>query len=170
MKLRNIAFAAMITTALFTGCASSVEEDTKTQSASTVTSTDKIDVGDDYHVMLTELKEVFANNMTDKDGSYLESFYGIDPETVDTYMLLQAEDVMLADTVAVLKLKDAGDVEKTKEKFETVKTNLTEQYQNYDPKQSEVMKQAVIGSSGNYVYFAVASNSNELARIIEKNI
>jgi hypothetical protein len=171
MKFRNMVFAAMITTALFTGCASgTTEESTNSDNEAAVTSTDKIDVKDDYDVMLTQLKEVFVNNMTDKDGSYLESFYGIDPESVDSYMLLQAEDVRLADTVVVLKLKDAGNVDSTKQTFETVKTNLAEQYQNYDPKQSEVMNQAVIGSKDSYVYFAVATNSNELASIIEKNI
>jgi hypothetical protein len=173
MKFKNILLSAVVAATVLTGCgaAEDVEETADTTATEqTVTSTDKIKVADEYQVMLTGLREVFVNNMTDKESSYLESYYGISPENVSSYMLLQAEDVMLADTVVVVKLNDGVNVDDIKAKFETVKENTTEQYKSYSPEQSKIMGEAVIGSKGDYVYFTVASNSRELANIIEKNI
>jgi hypothetical protein len=172
MKFKNILLSVVVAATVLTGCGTSaeVEETADTTTEQAVTSTDKIKVADEYQVMLTGLKEVFVNNMTDKEGSYLESYYGISPDSISSYMLLQAEDVMLADTVVVVKLGSGTKAADIEAKFKSVKESTTEQYKNYSPEQSKIMEEAVIGSKGDYVYFTVAQNSRELANIIEKNI
>ena len=102
-----------------------------------------------------EFTELIALN----DDNITRRYYGIDLEAIEEYEVLVCSSGALADEIAVFKMKEKDDVEDMLDVVRERKQELYDSFVDYVPEEINKINNAVIASSGNYVYFIVCDES-----------
>ena len=74
-------------------------------------------------------------------------------------------DVLLAENIILIKVKDGQDVNAVKTKLEKFVTEQTAVFSSYVPEQSKIAEKSVVAVKGNYVYLIMSSKVSELKKI-----
>ena len=109
-------------------------------------------------------------SMVSFDDSYISNYYGIDASQLDGYVFAAAEDVTQADTVVILKAKDASSVSTLSSQLATVKQQKEAELQDYNPTAYQVAAAGYVKTSGNYVYLIMSNNASAIDQVISANV
>ena len=112
----------------------------------------------------------YLPSMVSFDDSYISNYYGIDASQLDGYVFAAAEDVTQADTVVILKAKDASSVSTLSSQLATVKQQKEAKLQDYNPTAYQVAAAGFVKTSGNYVYLIMSGNASQIDQVISANV
>lgn len=112
----------------------------------------------------------YLPSMVSFDDSYISNYYGIDASQLDGYVFVAAEDVTQADTVVILKAKDASSVSTLSSQLATVKQQKEAELQDYNPTAYQVAAAGYVKTSGNYVYLIMSNNASAIDQVISANV
>ena len=112
----------------------------------------------------------YLPSMVSFDDSYISNYYGIDASQLDGYVFAAAEDVTQADTVVILKAKDAASVNTLSSQLATVKQQKEAELQDYNPTAYQVAAAGFVKTSGNYVYLIMSGNASQIDQVISANV
>lgn len=112
----------------------------------------------------------YLPSMVSFDDSYISNYYGIDASQLDGYVFTAAEDVTQADTVVILKAKDAASVSTLSSQLATVKQQKEAELQDYNPTAYQVAAAGFVKTSGNYVYLIMSGNASQIDQVISANV
>lgn len=112
----------------------------------------------------------YLPSMVSFDDSYISNYYGIDASQLDGYVFAAAEDVTQADTVVILKAKDASSVSTLSSQLATVKQQKETELQDYNPTAYQVAAAGFVKTSGNYVYLIMSGNASQIDQVISANV
>ena len=112
----------------------------------------------------------YLPSMVSFDDSYISNYYGIDASQLDGYVFAAAEDVTQADTVVILKAKDASSVSTLSSQLATVKQQKEAELQDYNPTAYPVAAAGYVKTSGNYVYLIMSNNASAIDQVISANV
>ena len=112
----------------------------------------------------------YLPSMVSFDDSYISNYYGIDASQLDGYVFAAAEDVTQADTVVILKAKDASSVSTLSSQLATVKQQKEAELQDYNPTEYQVAAAGFVKTSGNYVYLIMSNNASAIDQVISANV
>ena len=112
----------------------------------------------------------YLPSMVSFDDSYISNYYGIDASQLDGYVFAAAEDVTQADTVVILKAKDASSVSTLSSQLATVKQQKEAELQDYNPTAYQVAAAGYVKTTGNYVYLIMSNNASAIDQVISANV
>ena len=112
----------------------------------------------------------YLPSMVSFDDSYISNYYGIDASQLDGYVFAAAEDVTQADTVVILKAKDASSVSTLSSQLATVKQQKEAELKDYNPTAYQVAAAGFVKTSGNYVYLIMSGNASQIDQVISANV
>ena len=112
----------------------------------------------------------YLPSMVSFDDSYISNYYGIDASQLDGYVFAAAEDVTQADTVVILKAKNASSVSTLSSQLATVKQQKEAELQDYNPTAYQVAAAGFVKTSGNYVYLIMSNNASAIDQVISANV
>ena len=112
----------------------------------------------------------YLPSMVSFDDSYISNYYGLDASQLDGYVFAAAEDVTQADTVVILKAKDAASVSTLSSQLATVKQQKEAELQDYNPTAYQVAAAGYVKTSGNYVYLIMSNNASAIDQVISANV
>lgn len=112
----------------------------------------------------------YLPSMVSFDDSYISNYYGIDASQLDGYVFAASEDVTQADTVVILKAKDASSVSTLSSQLATVKQQKEAELQDYNPTAYQVAAAGFVKTSGNYVYLIMSGNASQIDQVISANV
>ncbi len=101
---------------------------------------------------------------------FITNYYGIDPAKLEEYVFVMSEEATSAETVAILKVKEEGDVEAMCKALQVVVDEKRSEMENYLPDQFEIVDKSSVKSKGNYVYLVISGQADAILQIIEKAI
>ncbi|SEA59069.1 protein of unknown function [Oribacterium sp. KHPX15] len=108
--------------------------------------------------------------MINVDANYIANYYGIDASQLEGYVFAMAEDVTHADTVAILKAKDASSVAALAGQLSAVQQQKAQELQDYMPDQYQIVAASSVKTAGNYVYLVMSPNAAAIEQTIASNI
>ena len=109
-------------------------------------------------------------SMITVDANYIANYYGIDASQLEGYVFAMAEDVTHADTVAILKAKDASSVAALAGQLSAVQQQKAQELQDYMPDQYQIVAASSVKTAGNYVYLVMSPNAAAIEQTIASNI
>ncbi|ETP72711.1 hypothetical protein UYO_1313 [Lachnospiraceae bacterium JC7] len=104
------------------------------------------------------------------DANYISNYYGIDASQLEGYVFAMAEDVTKADTVAILKAKDASAVAALAGQLSAVQQQKAQELQDYMPEQYQIVAASTVKTIGNYVYLVMSSNGAAIEQTIAASV
>ena len=104
------------------------------------------------------------------NDNYIANYFGIDLAGLEEYVFTNAEEVIYADTVIMMKAKPETDKETLKEALETMIEHKKAELENYLPEQFKVVEKGEIHVVNNYVYLVISEKAEEIETIIEQYI
>ena len=148
-----IPFAMLISALIFSGCSGKKNS---------------VAIEDVYARMESEVN--FPTHMLKMDGDYFVMQFGFNLEDFDQYIYSQGEDILLAETVILIKAKNGSDMNKIKQKLENFVSDQTTVFNSYIPEQGKVAEKSVVEVKGNYAYLLMSSKVSELKKIAQEMI
>lgn len=113
----------------------------------------------------TELPKMVILN-----DNYIANYFGIDLAALEEYVFANAEEVIYADTVIMMKAKPETDKEVLKEALNTMIEHKKAELENYLPEQFKIVEKSEIQVSGDYVYLVISEKSADIKAVIEQYI
>lgn len=155
-KVSNSQTAASKTTTSQT-TVSAKSDSTKSDSAKSQT------LNDVYAKMKSDV--TFPTEMLKMDDEYLEMQFGFNSADFEEYVYVQGEDTLLAETILLIKVKDAKNVASVKEMLENYVFDQTTLLKSYVPEQGKIAEKSVVVANGKYVYMLMSSQVAALKKI-----
>lgn len=101
---------------------------------------------------------------------YIANYYGIDLGSLDEYVFSMSEQAISAETVAILKAKDAGSTGALSAALQTVIDQKRSEMENYLPDQFQIVDRSTVQVKGNYVYLVISDKADAINQIIQAGI
>lgn len=101
---------------------------------------------------------------------FIMNYYGIDVSTLDEYVFSMSEAAISAETVVILKAKDAGSTGTLKDSLQMVIDQKRSEMENYLPDQFQIVDKSSVQVKGNYVYLVISEQADAINRIIQADI
>lgn len=101
---------------------------------------------------------------------FIMNYYGIDVSTLDEYVFSMSEAAISAETVVILKAKDAGSTGALSASLQTVIDQKRSEMENYLPDQFQIVDKSSVQVKGNYVYLVISEQADAISRIIQADI
>lgn len=119
----------------------------------------------------TEIEEkVELPKMVVLNDNYIANYFGIDLALLDDYVFTNAEEVIYADTVIMMKAKAGTDKEVLKEALNTMIDHKKAELENYLPEQFKIVEKSEVQVAGDYVYLIISDKSDEIKTVMEQYI
>lgn len=157
MKLNKLLCAASLLM-LLAGCTSSPSNTEVDLTKISETIYEKVDSGELEMGMMSE----------NLDATALKDLYELDINDLKSYDVRMALINVQANEVAMFEAKD-GKFDTVKKGVEKRLENLKELWSQYLPDQYELVKNAQTYENGNYYFFVVGSDAEEIIEIIKAN-
>lgn len=116
------------------------------------------------------LNDVELPVMITLNDNYISNYYGVDLELIEEYFFANAEEIIYADTIIILKAKNEENMPELQQILETIISQKKLELENYLPEQFKIVDKSKVKSSGNYVYLVMSDEENKILEIIEKYI
>lgn len=146
--------AILLTFGMLSGCASSKAQTTKAPTVKEID--DKIK------------KACDISNLKEADAAKLKKFYDIDSSELDEFVLYTAPSNIKADEIAILKVKDANNVSKIKDKVAKRLENQSTSFKDYLPNEYAIIQKNVLKTKGNYVLFIISNDAAKIDNAFEE--
>lgn len=177
----NRACAKMITVLgltglLLSGCASGGENQTTQATAAATTAAPVTEAA--TTVAAKPLSEIYTEiegavelpKMVVLNDNYIANYFGIDLETLEEYVFTNAEEVIYADTVIMMKAKTDTDKEVLKEALNTMVEHKKAELENYLPEQFKIVEKSEVQVKGDYVYLVISEKASDIEAVIAQYI
>ena len=102
--------------------------------------------------------------------SFISNYYGINPAKLEEYVFVMSEEATSAETVAIMKVKEEGDVESIKAALQVLVDEKRGEMEDYLPDQFEIVDKSEVKTKGNYVYLVISEQADAITKIIENGI
>lgn len=172
MKVELILACVMAMSVLMGGCggaeateASAVEESNEVEAV--VEAIPAKPVQEIYEEIAQAVELQSPVPMTD---SFISNYYGINPEKLEEYVFVMSEEATSAETVAIMKVKEEGDVESIKAALQVLVDEKRGEMEDYLPEQFEIVDKSSVKTKGNYVYLVISGQADAITKIIENGI
>lgn len=172
----NRAYAKMavviaMTGLMLAGCGSkdsSQATDAPSQMTTMETATEAVKPLADIYAEIEEKVEL--PKMVVLNDNYIANYFGIDLESLDEYVFTNAEEVIYADTVIMMKAKAETDKEVLKEALNTMISHKKAELENYLPEQFKIVEKSEVQVKGEYVYLVISEKAADIESVIEQYI
>ncbi len=124
-----------------------------------------VTVSDIYSKIKSDV--TFDTAIIEMNDDYFSNQFGFDLSTFEEYLYLKSEDVMLAENIIIIKVKDGTDTAAVKTKLDKFVTEQTSIFASYAPAQSKIVEGSIVAVKGNLVYLLMSSKAAELKTVIE---
>ncbi len=114
---------------------------------------------------LVEL-DLKSEELTEFDKMTVEAF-GINPEDISEGIIKYPMINLAVDEVIVLKAVDESKIEAIKEALNKHVEAQIKNFENYVPKNSELVKNHILKTQGNYILFVVSENAEKIESIFD---
>lgn len=101
---------------------------------------------------------------------FIMNYYGIDVSTLDEYVFSMSEAAISAETVVILKAKDAGSTGALSASLQTVIDQKRSEMENYLPDQFQIVDKSSVQVKGNYVYLVISEQADAINQIIQADL
>ncbi|GLX69891.1 DUF4358 domain-containing protein [Paenibacillus glycanilyticus] len=113
--------------------------------------------------MVEQLTKQFEQPpQTDLEENGVEELYHLDPSLLEAYSIKIPLMNVKTNEVAVLKMKNAKDADVVKKGIEQRAADVQKQFETYLPDQYENAKNYQTSVKGNYVFFAIGEQADEM--------
>jgi len=102
--------------------------------------------------------------LMDQSVEILEDYYRIDSEMVDEFTLKTPAINLMANEIAVIKVKDANDIDTVKKGMEQRAEDVQKMFESYLPEPYKHAQNYKIATNGNYVLFIISESADELEK------
>lgn len=141
-------------------------EETKTESSDAAQGT-----GKSVSAIYEEISQSVAlNSPMLVPDDFIMNYYGIDVSTLEEYVFSMSEAAISAETVVILKAKDAGSTGALSASLQMVIDQKRSEMENYLPDQFQIVDKSSVQVQGNYVYLVISSQADAINRIIQADI
>lgn len=155
-----------LTGLILTGCGSQGENES-TQITVEQTTVQERPLSDIY----AEIEEnVELPKMLVLNDNYIANYFGIDLTLLEDYVFTNAEEVIYADTVIMMKAKADTDKESLKEALNTMIEHKKAELENYLPEQFKIVEKSKVQVAGDYVYLIISDKEEEIEAVMEQYI
>lgn len=164
---RKILITIGVVGLLLTGCSSNGNNKTSTISGGEQTTKEE--------KALTEVYDEIAENvelpkMVVLNDNYIANYFGIELSGLEEYIFTNAEEVIYADTIIIMKAKADTDKEVLQEALETMIEHKKSELENYLPDQFKIVEKSKVQVSGDYIYLVISEKEADIKAIIEKYV
>lgn len=104
------------------------------------------------------------------DDEFISNYYGIDVSTLDEYVFSMSEDATSAETIIIMKAKDASNVTALSDCLQVVVDEKKNEMENYLPEQFEIVEKSSVQIKDNYVWLVISENADAITSIIKDGI
>lgn len=104
------------------------------------------------------------------DEDFISNYYGIDAASLDEYIFSMSEDAAQAETIIIMKAKNADDLEELTDSLQTVVDEKKNEMENYIPEQFAIVEKSKVQTKDNYVWLVISDNADEVTDIIESGL
>ncbi|HAG44839.1 MAG TPA: hypothetical protein DCL31_17845, partial [Clostridium sp.] len=105
---------------------------------------------------------VNLDEMKEGDNDKLQKLYDIKADEIENFILYVAPTNLKADEVAVIKVKDANDVESVKEKLSKRVEEQGKSFKDYLPDEYFLIEKHVLKTKDNYVLLAISKDADKI--------
>lgn len=100
------------------------------------------------------------------NDNYIANYYGIDLSLLEDYLFASAEDVIFADTIVLMKVKEEASAQTMKEVLDTMIAQKKLELENYLPEQFQIVEKSEVIVSGTYIYLVISEKADEIQDVI----
>ncbi len=104
------------------------------------------------------------------DDDFISNYYGIDATLLDEYVFSMSEDAAQAETVIIMKVKNADDLTGLSDSLQTVVDEKKNEMENYIPEQFAIVEKSKVQTKDNYVWLVISENADTITDIIESGL
>lgn len=104
------------------------------------------------------------------DDDFISNYYGIDAASLEEYVFSMSEDAAQAETIIIMKVKNADDLPGLAESLQTVVDEKKNEMENYIPEQFAIVEKSKVQTKDNYVWLVISDNADAIADIIESGL
>ena len=115
-------------------------------------------------------QKVALNSPMVVPDDFISNYYGIDVGSLEEYVFSMSEAAISAETVAILKAKDAGSTAGLSAALQTVIDQKKSERENYLPDQFQIVDKSSVKVNGNYVYLVISDQADAINQIIQAGI
>lgn len=160
-----------VTGMILTGCGSQAGKDnsqTMAASAAAEQTTAEAKALSEIYAEIGEKVEL--PKMVVLNDNYIANYFGIDLAVLEDYVFTNAEEVIYADTVILMKAKPDTDKEVLREALTTMIDHKKAELENYLPEQFKIVEKSEVQVSGDYIYLIISEKSDEIEAIVEQYV
>ena len=111
-------------------------------------------------------KTVEQPEMIVLNDNYIANYYGIDLSLLEDYFFASAQEVIYADMIILMKVKEESSVQTVKDALDTMIAQKKLELENYLPEQFQIVEKSEVVVSGNYVYLVISEKAEEIQAVI----
>lgn len=104
------------------------------------------------------------------DDDFISNYYGIDAASLEEYVFSMSEDAAQAETVIIMKARNADDVAGLADSLQTVVDEKKNEMENYIPEQYAIVEKSKVQSKDNYVWLVISDNADAITDIIQNGL
>ncbi|MHA0857437.1 DUF4358 domain-containing protein [Paenibacillus sp. CMAA1364] len=116
----------------------------------------------------TVLAQIEQPSLMEMPEDMVLQFYHLDTVLLEQYTIMMPMMNVKTNEIAVLKVKDAKDIEAVETAVKQRATDVQKQFETYLPDQYENAKNYKMITKGNYVIFIISENAAEIETAFEK--
>lgn len=104
------------------------------------------------------------------DDDFISNYYGIDASTLEEYVFSMSEDATSAETIIIMKAKDASNISSLSDCLQVVVDEKKNEMENYLPEQFAIVEKSSVKTKDNYVWLVISENADDINKIIEADL
>ncbi|WP_125154322.1 DUF4358 domain-containing protein [Clostridium rectalis] len=109
------------------------------------------------------------SNLKEADKSKIKKFYDIDSESLEEFSVYLPSSNILANELAVLKVKELSNVDKIKGKLEKRLEKQSTSFKDYLPDEYYLIQKHVLKTKDNYILFVISKDVEKIEEIFDKS-
>lgn len=104
------------------------------------------------------------------DADFILNYYGIDISTLEEYVFSMSEDAAQAETIIIMKVENADDLEAIADCLQTIIDDKKMEMENYLPEQFTIVEKSRVQTKDNYIWLVISDNADAITDIIESGL
>lgn len=107
-------------------------------------------------------KEVKFEKMEKGDSKSLKRFYKLNANDYDGVILYKPKSTMDVNEVLIVKVKDKSQIESLEDSIDSRINYQLQSFSGYGPQQCALVNDYELKTKGNFVFFAISENANQI--------
>lgn len=115
-------------------------------------------------------KEITLDKVEKSDNKSLKRFYKLNANDYDGVMLYTPKSTMDVNEVLIVKVKDKSQIESLEDSIDSRINYQLQSFSGYGPKQCALVNDYELKAKGDFVFFAVSENAEEIKKVFLDSI